>query len=129
MPQGWSAASSRAAGSSWIRQSERTAAIRAARQTGTVEERATLLVARHVDDLSEEEAVDVVKFACEAVDALTVGYFPSADKVADYVKAHVPGTYGRRSRVLALAEELRSVSSVLEIMSKVVVASICEAAG
>ncbi len=85
------------------------------------------LVRSHIDDLDEEDAKRVVKFACEANDLSQVGPNPSKAKVEDYLKTHVPGTYGRRSRVVQLAEEVRTTRSAGDIATKLAVASTCEA--
>jgi hypothetical protein len=117
----------RAAISPWIGASERVAAQSAARDSDGLYSRVAGIVRKHVDDLEEEDAKRVVKYACEANDLFQVGPNPSKAKVEEYLKAHVPGTYGRRSRVVQLAEELRTTRSVGDVATKLAIASTCEA--
>ena len=117
----------RAATSPWITASERAAAQRAAKNTGGLSTRVVELVRRHVDDLDEDDAKRVVKYACEANDLAQVGPNPTQAKVKAYVTTHVPGTYGRRSRATELAEDLRTTWSSGDVFTKLAVASTCEA--
>lgn len=119
----------RAATSPWITAAEQTAARSAAKDPDGLSTRVVNLVRRYVDDLDEEDAKTVVKYACEANDLAQVGPNPTPAKVKAYVTTHVPGTFGQRSRVMELAEELRITRATKDIFVKLAVASTCEAMG
>lgn len=119
----------RAATSPWITAAEHAAARSAAKDSDGLSARVVSLVRRYVDDLDEEDAKRVVKYACEANELVQVGPNPTSAKVKAYVTTHVPGTFGQRSRVLELAEELRTTRETKDVFVKLAVASACEAMG
>lgn len=119
----------RAATSPWITAAEQAAARSAAKDSEALSTRVANLVRRYVDDLDEDDAKKVVKYACEANDLAQVGPNPTPAKVKAYVTTHVPGTFGQRSKVMELAEELRTTRAGSDVFVKLAVASTCEAMG